>query len=222
VNPVAPPVLDRGPAFRRPTPGTVVRHLVDAAGPPVAFLLADHSWGPRWGAVVAFAVALLIGGVRRRRGEPLGVVAVGTTIVALHSASAILADEGRAFFLPEIAVNVLALVAALGSLAAARPATGVVCRRLGVDPLPASDRGARRRHRRLTLGWAALAAVHLVPLLYLYAIDSVVGLAAVAGFFNKPTMLAMVVVTVVVVRRGAAASSPAPAPSHAPSHEESR
>jgi hypothetical protein len=207
VNPVVEPALDRRTALQRPTPGTVVRHLVDAAGPPLAFLLADHAWGPRWGALVALGVALLIGALRRHRGEPLGVVALGTTLVALHSASAVLADEGRAFFLPEIAINVLALVAALGSLAAARPATGVVCRRLGVDPLPATDRGARRRHRRLTLGWAALAAVHLVPLLYLYAIDSVVGLAAVAGFFNKPTMLAMVVLTVVVVRRGAAAPS---------------
>ncbi|MEV6156817.1 hypothetical protein AB0L53_41375 [Nonomuraea sp. NPDC052129] len=42
---------------------------------------------------------------------------------------------------------------------------------------------------------------HLVPLGYLYAANSLVGLTLVSALFSKPSLLAMTAFTVVVVRR---------------------
>jgi hypothetical protein len=183
----------------RPRVATLLRHAVDAAAAPVAFLVADTVAGPRWGAGVALGVALLVAVVRRGRGEPQAVVAVSTVLVAMYSLSAIVVGEGRAFFLPELGINVAGLVVCLGSLALGRPVTGVVSRRLGLEP---ADRPTpRRTHVRLTLAWTVLWASHVVLMAWLYAADSVAGLTAAAALFNKPTMLAMAVATAVVVRR---------------------
>jgi hypothetical protein len=132
----------------------------------------------------------------------LFVVTVSTSIVAFHSVSAIAFSEGRAFYFPELVVNAAGLVVCVGSLLIGRPITETVCRRVRVEPAStAGDPAARRRHLRLTAAWTVLWATHLVPLGYLYAIDSVVGLTLISALFAKPTMLATVALTVVVVRR---------------------
>ncbi|WP_158801262.1 hypothetical protein [Streptomyces sp. NRRL S-37] len=80
----------------------------------------------------------------------------------------------------------------------------MVCRRTRLEPASTlGDPRARQRHRRLTVAWSALRVAHLVPFAYVYARDSVVGLTLLGTFFNKPTLLMMIVLTVVVVRRGA-------------------
>ncbi|MBS45694.1 MAG: hypothetical protein CMH83_21475 [Nocardioides sp.] len=183
-----------------PTPGDALRHAVDAVAAPLTFLVVNDTVGTRVAAVAALAVALVVAAFRRHRGEPRVVVAISATIVALHSVSALVVGEGRAFFLPEIAINVAGFALCGLSLLLARPITATVCRKLGVGGSNDSP-AARRAHRRLTLGWTALWAIHLPPLLWLYAIDSVAGLTAVGTLFNKPTVLAMGIATLVVVRR---------------------
>ncbi|MFK4547971.1 hypothetical protein RKD29_007567 [Streptomyces tendae] len=183
-------------------PADIAHHIVDAVGPPAAFLVAESRWGPVHGALVAFLVALVAAAFRRHRGEPLFLVTVSASIVAFHSVSAIAFGEGRAFYFPELVINAAGLAVCVTTLVTTRPITETVCRRAGIEPgSTAGDPAARRRHRRLTAAWAVLWTTHLVPLVYLYGLDSVVGLTLISAFFTKPTMLAMAVLTVVVVRR---------------------
>lgn len=190
------------PPRSRPGAGAVVRHVVDAAAPPFTFLLLNTPWGARRAALTALAVALVIAALRRYRGEPLGIVIASTGFVALHSAGAIVMGEGKAFFLPELLINAAALLLCAGSLLVRRPITAVVCHKLGVTPADAPrDLPSKRRHQRLTAAWAAMWLLHLLPLAYLYSIDSVVGLTVLGTFFNKPSLLAMAAATVFVERR---------------------
>ncbi|MFE7032676.1 alkyl sulfatase dimerization domain-containing protein [Streptomyces sp. NPDC057621] len=193
----------------RPTVGPprraadIGRHTVDAIAAPAAFLATESHWGPEQGAVFAVLVAVAVAVLRRHRGDSLFVVTVSTSIVAFHSASAIAFGEGRAFYFPELVINAAAFIVCAGSLAIGRPVTEAVCRRAGVEPdRTAGDPAARRRHRRLTAGWTALWVSHLVPLCYLYAVDSVVGLTLLSALFAKPTLLLMAGFTVLAVRRG--------------------
>lgn len=196
----------------------VARHIIDAVGPPAAFLIVESRRGPVWGALVAFLVALVAAALRRHRGEPLVVVALSTLLVAFHSASAIAFGEGRAFYFPELVINAAGLAVCVITLVTGRPVTETACRRARLEPeSTVGDPAARRRHRRLTVAWAVLWTTHLVPLVYLYGMDSVVGLTLLSAAFTKPTMLAMVALTVVVVRR---AVRPHPhAPGAPPAHD---
>ncbi|WP_433519416.1 DUF3159 domain-containing protein [Nonomuraea sp. CA-143628] len=180
----------------------VVRHIVDALAAPAAFLMVESGNGAAWGAIVALVVALAVGAIRRYRGDSPAVVMLSTSIVALHSVSAIASGEGRAFYFPELVINVAGLVACAVSLLIGRPLTEAVCRKAGIEPSrTAGDPAVRRRHVRLTAGWVVLWVSHLVPLGYLYAANSLVGLTLVSALFSKPSLLAMAGFTVVVVRR---------------------
>ncbi|MFI7149656.1 DUF3159 domain-containing protein [Nonomuraea sp. NPDC050022] len=104
----------------------------------------------------------------------------------------------------ELVLNAAGLVACAVSLLIGRPLTEAVCRKAGTEPSrTAGDPAARRRHVRLTAGWAVLWVSHLVPLGYLYAANSLVGLTLVSALFSKPSLPAMAAFTVVVVRRAA-------------------
>ncbi|MFC9219247.1 DUF3159 domain-containing protein [Streptomyces hygroscopicus] len=203
--------------------GGIARHVVDAIAAPAAYLIAESRWGPEWGAVLALLVALAVAVLRRHRGDPLAVVMVSTTVVAFHGLSAIAFGEGRAFYFPELVVNGAGLAVCLGSLLIGRPVTETVCRRAGVEPPhTAGDPAARRRHRYLTMAWAALWLSHLLPLGYLYATGSVVELTLLSALFAKPTLLAATALTVLYLRRAAprdpdaAGPPPGPVPANAP------
>ncbi|WP_445519768.1 DUF3159 domain-containing protein [Streptomyces sp. NEAU-174] len=193
----------RKPIFEHPhRAADIARHIVDAAAAPATFLLVEARWGPEWGALAALLAALMVAGVRRHRGDRLIVVAGSTVLVAFHSVSAIAFDEGRAFYIPEFVINGSGLVVCVASLLIGRPATEVVCRKIRLEPATTlGDPRARKRHRRLTAIWSALWVSHLVPFAYVYSMDSVAGLTLLGTFFNKPTLLLMVILTVVVVRR---------------------
>ncbi|MEU0134103.1 DUF3159 domain-containing protein [Streptomyces sp. NPDC006296] len=214
---------------RTPAPGPprraadVARHVIDGLAAPLAFLVVESRRGPEWGAVVALLVALVIAALRRHRGDPLVVVTVSTSIVAFHSVSAIAFGEGRAFYFPELVVNAAGLAVCAGSLLIGRPVTETVCRRIGVEPASTlGTRAARRRHRLLTAVWSVLWVSHLVPLVLLYARDSVVGLTLISALFTKPTLLATAALTLLVVRRAVrrtavrAASPAGPGPAAGP------
>lgn len=117
--------------------------------------------------------------------------------------------EGRAYFLPEIGINLAALILCIVSLVVGRPLTGAVCRRLGIEPADADPTAARVRHRHLTLGWVALAIAHLVVLAVFYVTDALAALA-VTGAVDKITTVAMAGFTVVSVRRLPRSEEPAP------------
>jgi hypothetical protein len=191
----------------RPRPVDLLRHAVDGAAAPVAVFVANALVGARWGAVVALAVALLVGGVRRFRGEPLVTVAISTSLVALYSASALAIGDGRSFFLPEVVLNCLGLVTCVVSLVVRRPVTAAVHRRIrGAEARTGSAR-MRRFHDRLTLAWVGLFVLHVVPLVWLYAIDSVGGLTIVSSALDKPTIVGLAVASVVLTRRASAADA---------------
>lgn len=194
-----PPHVQRPatPARRRHSIGSI---LLDACAPPVTFLIANSLVDTRLAAVISLVIALAVGGVRRYRGEPLGVVIASTALVCLHSVSAFTVGEGRAYFLPEIAVNGVALFLCAVSLVLGPPLTSIVCRHLGVEPADADPSVAAVRHRLLTLGWVALAIAHLILLVAFYATDSLTALTATAAF-DKITTVAMAALTAVVVRR---------------------
>lgn len=175
----------------------------------MTFLVANSLLDTRLAAIISLLIALAVGGVRRFRGEPLGVVVASTALVCLHSVSAFTVGEGRAYFLPELAVNGVALFLGAVSLALGRPLTGVVCRHLGVEPADVDPSAAAARHRLLTLGWVTLAIAHLILLVIFYAADSLTALTATAAF-DKITTVAMATVTAVVVRRTPRLAVPEP------------
>jgi hypothetical protein len=109
--------------------------------------------GPRWAAVVALLVAFVIAALRHYRGEPKAVIAASTTIVVMHSASAVAIGEGRAFYLPELVINAAGLAVCAVSLAFRHPITAVVCRRLGLEP--ATFRSDPAAVRPPTRSWAS-------------------------------------------------------------------
>lgn len=188
---------------------SLIHLLIDASVAPVTFMVANTQVDARTAALISLGAALVAGCVRRLRGDPLVVVTISTVLVALHSASAFAVGEGRAYFLPEFAINVGGLALCLISLALRKPITAVACRRLGVDPSdPLSIAANLRRHRLLTLAWTVLWIVHLALLVAFYWRDSVPGLTAVSTF-DKVTMFAMAALTLALAARPARSGPPA-------------
>lgn len=179
-----------------------VRHLVDGGLPFLAFF-AGYRWhGVEAGAVAAFAIAVVIAVVRLWRGERLVAVGLGAFAVALSSAIALASGEGRSFFVTGLLFNGAALLVTLGSLAARRPASGELSRRVHrEEPQWRSDPARYRVHVRITWFWSFLWAWHLAVLVPLYAASAVGALSFVSTFVLKPSILLWLVVAVAWAER---------------------
>jgi hypothetical protein len=188
---------------RIPSRSDLIRHTIDGAAPIVGFVVGNQLDGVRAGALLAIGLAVVVSVVRRLRGEPLRTVIGITVIVCLLSLTATATGDGRDFFLPELVLNVVALVVFVLSLLVGRPLTAVICSALGLEePRSWADPARRTVHLKLTAAWIVMWAAHVVVIGYLYLQDSVVGLGAASTVFNKPTLVAMAIVTGIVARRG--------------------
>lgn len=185
-----------------PTRREMLHLSIDGAGPIIAFVVGNQVAGVTAGAVAAVAVAVVIAAVRWMRGEPKRVVVGATLLICLLALTATLTGEGRNFFLPELAFNVVMLAVFLVSVVIGRPATAVVCSAIRLEePRSWSIPDRRRVHYRLTWVWIAMWVLHVVVVGIFYAADSVVWLGVVSTVVNKPTIVAMIVATGIVARR---------------------
>ena len=185
-----------------PTRRELLHLSIDGAGPIIAFVVGNQVAGVTAGAVAAVAVAVVIAAIRWARGEPKRVVVGATLLICLLALTATLTGEGRNFFLPELAFNVVMLGVFLLSVVIGRPATAVVCSAIRLEePRSWTLPDRRRVHYRLTWVWIAMWVLHVVVVGVFYLADSVVWLGVVSTVVNKPTIVAMIVVTGVVARR---------------------
>ena len=197
------PVLPTTPTRRE------ILHLsIDGAGPIIAFVVGNQVSGVTAGAIAAVAVAVVIAAIRWVRGEPKKVVVGATLLICLLALTATLTGEGRNFFLPELVFNIVMLVVFVISVVIGRPATAVVCSAIRLEePRSWTIPDRRRVHYRLTWVWIAMWVLHVVVVGVFYLADSVVWLGVVSTVINKPTIVAMIVATGVVARRGRSAQS---------------
>ncbi|CAN5516159.1 hypothetical protein BH11ACT8_BH11ACT8_35070 [soil metagenome] len=163
------------------------RHLLDAAVPLAGYLVGYVLGGPATGAVAAVVAALVVAVARRMHGDPVRMVVTATVVVILCAGLAARTGEGRSFFVLELAANLGALLLCAASLAVHRPVTGSLARRAGLETRGWRTDPARYAvHRKVTLLWLGLWALHVVVLVPLYAFDQVVVLAVVSAVVMKP------------------------------------
>lgn len=184
-------------------PRTLLHQGFDGVVPVAAYLAADHVAGTVRGALVAVAVAVVIGVARRARGEQTRIVVASTGAIVVFAASATATGQARDFFLPDLVLNVAATLVLIASLLLRRPITAVACSAARLEhPRCWTDPSRMRAHVRLTLAWLLVALVHVGLLVAFYRAGSVMALGAVSALVNKPSLVLLVALTVVVARRG--------------------
>ncbi|MFI7102910.1 DUF3159 domain-containing protein [Streptomyces sp. NPDC050161] len=205
------------PAPRRmPTAG--LRHIVDAAVPVGCFLAGNGLAGPATGAVCALLGGGAVAVVRLLRGDSLKIVAIALGGVLAHALFALYVGDGRAFFLPELLLNVVLAVLFAGSLLIGRPVSGPLARLLRAERQDwRSDPRRRRLHWQITSLWLALWCAHLAIWLPLYRADAVALLGVANVVLGKPAAAVCGWLTWRRLRRPEArtaepAGSPEPAP----------
>ena len=170
--------------------------MVYTTVPVVAFVTAIPFFALPTAIGIAIGVALVITGLRLRRGERL-VTAMGG-LIGVAAAGGVAAWTGSAndFFLIGIWASLAGTVVTLASLLVRRPLTGVVWNAIHGGKHPwREDRPSLHAHDIATLAATAVFAARFVVTQWLYLIDAT-GLLAVAKIaMGTPlTALALVVI----------------------------
>lgn len=177
-----------------------VRHLVDAAVPVVAFLIGRQLLGTGAAIVVTLAAAAALAGWRLVRGDSPKVVAAALAAVALYSALVLVTGQGRNFFLPDLIGCLVLTLAFAATLLRGPPLSLWLCRRLHLEPSGTAE-PRMHMHRRITMAWTLLWAVHLLVLVPLYFGDHVAVLGVASILLGKPSVVVMAAVTWLWMRR---------------------
>ncbi|MFE3001944.1 DUF3159 domain-containing protein [Nocardia sp. NPDC059246] len=178
------------------------RHVADGAAPAVGFLLGYKLFDPWIGIAVALVVAVALGGYRLVRGDSVKVVGGSIAVVALYSVFVMCTGRGRDFYLPDLLGCVLLSAAFGASLFARRPLSLWITQRLRLEPAgPPAEHLAL--HRRITLGWLIFWLVHLAVIVPFYLADQVVLLGVATLILGKPSIIVMILVTWLLLRRSA-------------------
>lgn len=176
--------------------------MVDAAVPLLGYAVGFVLGGTTPAAVVAVAVALVVGVVRRVCGDSLRTIVIATMSVVGCASLALGTDSGRSFFAPEVATNAGALLVLTGSLVLRRPITGYISQRFGFDLPGWRDAPERHRvHRTMTAAWAVFLVLRLCVLVPLFLLHEVVTLAVVDAVLLKPSGVIALVGTGVWMQR---------------------
>jgi hypothetical protein len=177
------------------------RHILDGATPAVGFLIGYSIAGAEVGAFVAILIAVALAAVRLVRGDSVRIVALSVLVVLVFSLFVEITGEGRAFYLPEVALCIVMAVLFGATVLTGKPLSYTVSRRIRLEPAEPADPAARLQlHRRITLAWFIFWAVHVVVMVPLYIADKVVVLGTVALILGKPALVVMLAVTWLWVR----------------------
>ena len=168
--------------------GPVATKIADAGLPVLGFLVGYTVWGVLVGVAGALVGATIVASWRISRGERLRVIAIATALVLLRALLALLTDEGRNFFLPDLIRNSAFLVILAGSLIAMRPLSALVDR----IPLPFLEsvrQAPRAAHMRVTGSWTAAVALRLVIIVPLYLANNVWWLGLAQFLLGYPLLV---------------------------------
>ena len=156
-------------------------NIVDAALPPVVFLVLSVVLGLQvasWGSVV---VALALSGRRLLMGQPLGYAlgGLGTTLLAILAAQ--LSNRAQGYFLPNLVNGGLTVLVCLGSLAVKRPLVALTSHLARGWPLKWYWHArVRPAYSEVTLAWTLFFALRLALQWFLFREAE----AAVLGVFS--------------------------------------
>jgi len=156
-------------------------NIVDAALPPVVFLVLSVVLGLQvasWGSVV---VALALSGRRLLMGQPLGYAlgGLGTTLLAILAAQ--LSNRAQGYFLPNLVNGGLTVLVCLGSLAVKRPLVALTSHLARGWPVKWYWHAqVRPAYSEVTLAWALFFALRLALQWFLFREAE----AAVLGVFS--------------------------------------
>jgi hypothetical protein len=171
-------------------------NIIDAVLPPIAFLIlnvftpfAVASWG-------SLVVALVLGGLRLMRGQPLGYALGGLTATALAILAARLSNQAQGFFLPNLINGGLTVLLCLGSVIVKRPLVALTSHLARGWPLKWYwHPRVRPAYGEVTLVWAVFFALRLAVQWFLFqeAEAAIFGLLSV--LMGWPATIVLLVVS---------------------------
>ena len=192
--------------------------IVDTLVGPLLFLILFKTAGLDAALIGAGATALAVVGIRALRGQRLTAAWYGVLGVAVGAAIAKATGSGSGYFIPKVASNALYGTAFLGSVLIGKPLIGIVWAFFHRQPLSWGYRAeVRRVFSALTLMWAGAyffrAAVYGV--LITDEKDRTGALATAAVVLGLPLTVALVAITLLVIRRSLGPRG-RPPPAHEP------
>jgi hypothetical protein len=178
--------------------------IVDTLVGPLLFLILFKTVGIDAALIGAGAAALAVVVFRWVRGQRLTSAWYGVAGVAVGAAIAKATGSGSGYFIPKVATNAFYGMAFLGSVLIGKPLIGIVWAFFHRQPLSWGYRAeVRRVFSALTLMWAGAyffrAAVYGV--LITDERDRTGALATAAVVLGLPLTVALVAITLLVIRR---------------------
>lgn len=178
--------------------------IVDTLVGPLLFLILFKTVGLDAALIGAGAAALAVVALRWIRGQRLTSAWYGVVGVAVGAAIAKATGSGSGYFVPKVASNALYGAAFLGSVLIGKPLIGIVWAFFHRQPLSWGYRAeVRRVFSALTLMWAGAyffrAAVYGV--LITDEKDRTGALATASVVLGLPLTVALVAITLLVIRR---------------------
>jgi hypothetical protein len=178
--------------------------IVDTLVGPLLFLILFKTVGLDAALIGAGAAALAVVGIRWIRGQRLTAAWYGVMGVAVGVAIAKATGSGSGYFIPKVASNAVYGTAFLGSVLIGKPLIGIVWAFFHRQPLSWGYRAeVRRVFSALTLMWAGAyffrATVYGV--LITDEKDRTGALATASVVLGFPLTVALVAITLLVIRR---------------------
>jgi hypothetical protein len=166
---------------------------LEAVLPLVVFYGAWRAWGLSGGVVASTCASLLLVAWLVRRGEPVGLVAVGALAVVIQAAVALASHSATVYLAQPVVLSGLWSVAYAGSVAVRRPVVGLFA--CAWYPFPRWFRESppfRREFAMQSLVWAAYCLARAVLRLVVLLEDGVGGFVAVSLVTGAPFLAALV------------------------------
>ncbi|MEJ2871410.1 DUF3159 domain-containing protein [Actinomycetospora sp. OC33-EN08] len=176
--------------------------LIGTGVPQVVFALLSNVTTLPVTAGVALAVAVVLGVVRKLRGEPLSTALGGVLGVAVAVGIALWTGSASNYFLVGIVASTLALVGTVVSLVVRRPLTGLAWNAIhGGGHAWRDDRPSRRAHLVATIATAGMFAARSAVSGWLWWVDSTEGLAVARVVLGVPLTALVAIVVFWAFRR---------------------
>jgi len=171
---------------------------LDATLPSIAFvagwLLTNHSVG--WGALIAVAVAVVVGVIRVVRGDKIRAVLIGAFVVSVAALVAMYTGRAIDFFLVQLLSNAASGLAFVVSWAVRWPLLGVIIGALlGQRTRWRQDPDLLRAYGRATLVYAIQYVIRVGVFGYLWWQDDVVASGVARLALSWPLYVVMLAPT---------------------------
>lgn len=176
--------------------------LVGTGAPQLVFGLLTNVASLAVTAGVSLAVAVVLGAIRKARGEATAPALGGVLGVAVAAAIALWTGSASDFFLVGIAVSAVLGVPTTASLLLRRPVTGLAWNALhGGGHAWREDRPSRRAHAVATAGVAIMFGARVTVGLSLWWSDATAGLALARIVLGIPLTAVVTLVVLWAFRR---------------------